>query len=938
MKKFSKIIVVICLLTTFVLSAVACAASGTAGTDSEGRYILNVPKIELSANVVSWQEVRYAEKFGIVINGDEENEEFVENNKTTFVYNGNNGPASIKVRAIGDNKETVTGGFSNSVNYTPTDTLDTPQKPVGVVEGETLVMNWEPVKGADEYIIKQYASKETESKTRKSTTTEIKIPLSELTQPGEYSFDIKAKSNDITIAISGNSDMFKHLKSVQLESPVPLFEDGDSTTGRISWEKVEDANQYALFIAKGNDEFKKVGNTANNSWSESAIAEDIEEYDGTKLDAEDKELPWDDQSDGLYTFKIQAYNTESTAIYIPSKIVDVKLDSDKTTIAKVTKPAAPTGVAIDPLTGKVSWDKLGDYNKYEITLVSGGISRTKIITLDDKQGTSFDLAEFPSIKDTLAGMVFEVSISVSQENNKDTKAVVLDGIKELATGSYTYVATESPSKFGGTGDYKDHLAIKKLGDIAYMLANPAEKYILNNNIDGVDSNIKGSLSTINFTGEFYGNNKIIKDVNFVEDVNGQINLFGNVTGKVSDFTLSNVGIESINGLLDVSLIAHTNSGTISNVYVVKSVYNIAGEFNGLVGTNTAAGKINNVGLVYVTINVVHEKTNNQKLSAVGIVGINHGTVHNASVMSSIISIKAPQFDKETTNVRTGVSRTLTVAGIALENHGDITYSMVYKSEIFIQHDDNTIDFSTKAVAAGLVANNVDGTISFSYAEGENDSTRMVYIHTQNFNVTSTAIAGGLVGTADSITMTSTYYASGVVSAKDNAAGLIGLVSGSGSVAINDSFVHSVLFRGAKVGYITSVKSTITNSNTYYRVSRDNASNEAKYDKSGAVQINVSDFANLVNGKINGFTKNTQTHSEYPVLSGMLYVEGTDRVTNKKDSAESKRNTAIVYHGNSKFEVTEKTALTEIGFYVDKYKLTLADGKIIILPIMNEISN
>ena len=107
MKKFTKVFFIICLMFALVLSLVACA-TGTTGKDDQGRYILAAPEISIENNLISWKKNPKTDKYGVKINDEEE----IEINRNSYTLLGDK-DATVKVRALGDNVDTVSSEYSN---------------------------------------------------------------------------------------------------------------------------------------------------------------------------------------------------------------------------------------------------------------------------------------------------------------------------------------------------------------------------------------------------------------------------------------------------------------------------------------------------------------------------------------------------------------------------------------------------------------------------------------------------------------------------------------------------------------------------------------------------------------------------------------------------------------------------------------------------------
>lgn len=899
MKKFTKCLIAICLMATVLISAVACATTGTAGKDDQGRFILAAPEISISGNTVTWKEVRYAKEYGVSVNDADD----VVVKSTHYTLNTLEGENTVKVRALGDNAETVTGEYSKTVSYVAGNRLDTPKMPTVVKNDDnSRTVSWNAIDKAESYNIKMQRDNAA-SETFTSTTNELRIESEKFAELGIYSISVQAVSSQDKVLPSNFSDATQHYVTVRLATPKPVFDNG-----KISWEKVENAKSYKVFLMQGEVE-KEIKTITGTSIDSSTLLDYIDLYN-TDNDGNVG------STDGTYSVRIKAFHNEKPKVYLESTAGDV-LNKDSEDIAILTKPAAPTNIQI--VDGVMTWDVVGGYSNYIVTLTSGDYKYggDGNLTLDDANG-SCNLAE--KINANEQGRVFKVSVKVKFDYTNN----VLTGESAEYDGEFCKISTETLEESNKEG-YEGYYMVNDISDLAYMIANPTNNYILTKDINGDDCNVYANGTVL--TGKIEGQGYSIKNVNFVSYLGGTaVRLFTEIAenASVSNLKFENCAVDYEEKSLDVDLLAGINNGLIDSTFVVKSNIATLGNASALVGENN--GQIINSGVVSTTVQ--GGKTTS------GIARINNGTIYGITLTYNTISVVLPKPEKEEKSVVRDAGELL-VGGVAVVNNGTIDSVVNRLTIISVNYNDT--DNVTGIKVGGIVAINT-GKITTAYMEGSNSKDKNIYIYINGVTGEEVSYVGGIVGYMDassgSAIVDKTYVIKSSIDGSDYTGGIVGYID-NGTATVSNSYVASVNLNGdygnniVSFIYNESADVNTVRSNNYYR----SYSTNAGIVGNGGDKITTSITDLVKEDKIDGYTTIDGLYAGYIVLENMIYADKY-KLTNTTSSSVDDKNKAKVYMNGVEF-TSGYQAASKSGNKLDLVTYRVGERNL-VLAISNEI--
>lgn len=766
MKKFTKVFVIICLLLTLMLSLVACATSGTAGKDEMGRFKLLVPEIELNNDQVVWKEVRYCTKYGVKV--DDEDEVVVEG-RTFYNVGGvaDGSKKSIKVRSIGDGETTVSSDYSNAVEYQAKTQLANPKNLVGTINDDgSFTITWDAVENATKYEISQTTIISTSKKSHSSSKNSITIDKSELIEPDEYTFVVRAKNDDPNYLSSGfSAESVKYLQEKKLDTPAPKFNGTD-----VSWDTVDNVTNYYIY-------FKKIDADDPDAYPQLKVSERRSSERAFGKDqvksaiAEYKKL-WEAQKEnqgqtfdvaGQYQMAVQAVNTTYSKIYTKSDITVVKKviegeenskDGEEAEDAIFIKPGMVSDIKLvrdesigdEKIADLLRWTSAEGWKKFKVIYYQNKDKALLNRNVDAKENGEEGASRFDGMttgEDNLtdvftgasnrdkAGKVVQISIAICE----DFKNGVLEGDekfwyeenenadKETKRSSYYYVSKEL-EKFAEEGK-QEGFKIQSLADFRYMMENSQENtyYYLTEDINikaSENSVFYGGDRNISFKGIFDGGHHVIANLNLVAMPNANdenISLFNEISKDAifKNVTFANFKIQGESTTIDrMMLLTNINNGTIEGVNIVGS------EFN------------------YSCVEVA----NSNKLSIAGFAYENNGIIKACGFLRNKINAvgySVPKEDAKSSRAVETTSRTIDAAGIVvLNNGGQIINSTIDRSNVLINSRQQTVR------AAGIAVEN-RATIILSFSK--DSLVRAETIALEGSDVTS--LAGGLVALNDS---------------------------------------------------------------------------------------------------------------------------------------------------------------------------------------------
>lgn len=220
----NKKLISLLLLFSVVITLICFSACG------EGKNAptaLPFPQIELTGNVISWNEVENAENYEIYENG----EKVAAQSETSYtVTKTAKGTYKFKIKAIDADGVYSASEFSNEVTYTvETDKLSAPK-----ISKQDNIISWTAVQHADGYEVY-------ENGVLVTSQAETSFTIQK-TEAGTYRYTVKAISNSPDYTASEFSNEVTHIISTQLAAPEI------SLVGRvISWEPVQHAETYVIY-------------------------------------------------------------------------------------------------------------------------------------------------------------------------------------------------------------------------------------------------------------------------------------------------------------------------------------------------------------------------------------------------------------------------------------------------------------------------------------------------------------------------------------------------------------------------------------------------------------------------------------------------------------------------------------------------------------------
>lgn len=880
MKKFLIMIIAILLITSLAVTLVACT-----DYDDEGRVVLKTPSLTVNGNTVSWNSVKNAEKYGIVLNDDEANEITLTGTTYTVILGGTN---NIRVRAIGDLKKYGYSAYSENASVTTAGKLASPtMNDVVINEDGSAKFTWTSVEGASTYRL-EIKSEGTILVNEDINGTEYTLSADSLKNPAYYSYRVKAISAG-TDADSEFTNTKNYSKEITLTAPVsPKQTSSTATSNRsanIEFTAPEHANRYTV---EAYNDSTTVRYYHNSSTSDVQIS--IENIPIITA--------------GEYKVRVRAENRTNN-LCTPSEFVEV-MKEDGTTPLTLTLYEAPQNIRLDG--SMLTWNSVADGMKYVLDYKSGS---NKTTTDSVENLTSFDLSKSIRISASdFAGLLVDVTMYVG----KDLSKGILDGLKSEII-NYTYV--EKPDLIT-EGTFNGYYNVDNIAKLNYINTEPTAKYVLTKNID-CDSGIITPI-TKEFKGVLDGNNFSINRFTLKlpkDDTRTYISLFGDIA---VDAEIKNLGIfdatVTVNDSQTISagLIARTNNGTISDVNV-KATINVQNRAAAIALENK--GKITNVYFSGII-------SGNNTVGAIVANNAINATITNARVFTSTLSTAS------TANYADNVY----LGGIVGENNGTIKYAGVENTTM------TAVTYvTTHNVYLGGIAGRNAGSISTAYVKSQNRTT--ITARTDASGDTSKAYSAGLVGILASGSIADSYAIYGKYVSADYSATFAGEILGSSN--ISNSYTANLTLESHN-NYIVS--STIDGGGTFTNLYYYNAANHSLSISREEIPTitRIANRTDMNSDKVNipSMSKNTLVQDEFKTLNEMLYFAKNDIYANLATKSSLKdRTTGKVYVGTGeevgeviKFDSGTASGVTSY----DIYTKTLSNGTVLKLTKSFKITN
>lgn len=954
MKKFTKVFFIVCLMFALVLSLVACA-TGTIGKDDQGRLILAAPQITIENNLISWKKNSKTNKFGVKINDEEE----IEISRNSYTLLGDK-DATVKVRAIGDNVETVSSAYSNEVTYKAKLQLANPQMPKYEIVGDDIVLRWNAIEGATSYRIEQTHTLSDNTTVNNvvrytSDTNSFTIAKSTFNAPDIYYFCVMAVGDD-NYKNSNYSDRMAYAVTQTLALPEPRLGASD-----INWNKVDKATNYVIYMEKIVDSGETIKiavdtvSSNTNKYQESNVFAAIETY---KKEMEKQSSGTFDTA-GEYKMYVQAIHSSHPEIYLSSELDEVKKiegegDSATTKEIKFKKPGKVENIEFhlnetigtgddQKQADMLYWNKVEGYDNYRVRFYTNNnnLVSEPIDILKNNGQSSANVTDIFGRNTDHIGKVYNVSVSILSK--------FTDGLLE---GEETYwmdstdVKKEYCPKLNNldveaSGTFKDYYRISNIGGLQYMLEHTnggadSNNYYLTKDIRGgstTNCNIYFYKNSV-LKGVFDGNNKVISNINIVVETDTDaIHLFKTIESGavIKNVTFNNITIQTLEGkqYTNVSLIAGNNEGTIENVHIINSKIQTTCETAGFAIINN--GEINHCSLLDCDIiakgytenkdessNTRAVETPGVACNVAGIAITNNKTIFNVSIYEAEITATTKYSD-------------IKAAGVAAFNNAgaSITNSFIRSSLVkAVTSSGSTQKYS---IVGGFVAEN-SGLIKECYLTHNASTSRAVEANNVASAQTTSkrlSVAGGIVGKMKAGNISKCYVSSASIIAEYKASGIIGEIASafasSSDFVIDNSYVYRITL------YDATQREMVVNDESN-QIATDKIENVycAKIEQNSSAKTthatNVS-VSNLINQKLEGFVVYRSASAEQPLLKNMMYADRYKATYSS--SANRDKDVYVIIDANRQdlCPIKYESDLSSYGKKVDVYErvLTLEDG-------------
>ena len=300
---------------------------------------------------------------------------------------------------------------------------------------KTVTVCWDETEGAQGYTL--YRKTKDGAFEAVATTEETYYTVKKLTPDTEYEFYVSAYITDE----KGVKDYGPYSEGIYIETKLPAVKNlavkkVTVNSATVSWDKAEGATEYKVYYAKAESyKFKLAGKTAKTYFKKEELSGDVQ-----------------------WKFKVVAVNEGNTSM--ESGVLKLSLVPKKT-----PKPEAS---AVTSKAVKISWQKTGRANKYEVYYASK--AKGEYAKLATTSKTSF------TYKDVTPGKVcyFKVKpLLVSKTQSLQGKAsdylkVTVPGIKiqlpaVIRKGEYPVITVPQYENIKWTSSNKSVLKVKKDG-------------------------------------------------------------------------------------------------------------------------------------------------------------------------------------------------------------------------------------------------------------------------------------------------------------------------------------------------------------------------------------------------------------------------------------------------------------------------------------------
>ncbi len=233
-------------------------------------------KVTVNANgtfKLSWNKVAGADKYELYIKQADGSYKLMKTTTATsfttaFATYGKQ--FSYKIRAVNSKNKSLTSAYSSVVNATNNKKLQTPTMKASVNANGTFKLSWNKVAGADKYEL--YIKQANGSYKLMKTTTTTSFTTAFATYGKQFSYKMRAVNSKNSSAASAYSAVVNAKNTKKLQTPAMKVTVNTNGSFKLSWNKVEGATSYQLYIKQANGSYKLMKTTTSTSFTTAVAA------------------------------------------------------------------------------------------------------------------------------------------------------------------------------------------------------------------------------------------------------------------------------------------------------------------------------------------------------------------------------------------------------------------------------------------------------------------------------------------------------------------------------------------------------------------------------------------------------------------------------------------------------------------------------------------
>ncbi len=233
-------------------------------------------KVTVNANgtfKLSWNKVAGADKYELYIKQADGSYKLMKTTTATsfttaFATYGKQ--FSYKIRAVNSKNKSLTSAYSSVVNATNNKKLQTPTMKASVNANGTFKLSWNKVAGADKYEL--YIKQANGSYKLMKTTTATSFTTAFATYGKQFSYKMRAVNSKNSSAASAYSAVVNAKNTKKLQTPAMKVTVNTNGSFKLSWNKVEGATSYQLYIKQANGSYKLMKTTTSTSFTTAVAA------------------------------------------------------------------------------------------------------------------------------------------------------------------------------------------------------------------------------------------------------------------------------------------------------------------------------------------------------------------------------------------------------------------------------------------------------------------------------------------------------------------------------------------------------------------------------------------------------------------------------------------------------------------------------------------